>query len=325
MLFFQFAAVDDAGSSVVDTREVGPRIVDPVIAALRTRTARGHVTIAQGGQSLPMPLVGRVESLVNQQPGIGAQCTQIQLAHITQDDVGTRRLQLLPVPGMIDPHHQSETATAACLDPGHSILDDHGTLRGHTESTRRLEEHRRIRLAGQTLIRGHQAVNDHIKRRLQARGLQQSLRVTAGCDEAHGDAAAAQTFQQRHGSGINTDTITGQRGQEQVIFTGPQSGDRPGIRSVPRAAGGKPDAAGGHKGADAVFAAASVHVKPVVPVGVERWRIRSHSGSGVGQDGVEELLPGRRMHAGSPGNDPVHVEQHRIIGQSGEMIRRQGR
>ena len=116
---------------------------------------------------------------------------------------------MLPVPGVVDSYHQSETAGVSCLDPGHGILDDHGTLRGYAESTCRLEEHRRIRFAGQTLICGHQAVNDHIKCRLQARGLQQSLRVTAGCDEAHGDAAAAQAFQQRHGSGIDIDTVTG--------------------------------------------------------------------------------------------------------------------
>lgn len=149
-----------------------------------------------------MLLVGWVESLVDQQPGIGARCTQIQLADTTQDDVGARRVQLLLVPGVVDSYHQSETAGVSCLDPG-GILDDHGTLRGYAESTCRLEEHRRIRFAGQTLICGHQAVNDHIKCRIQARGLQQSLRVTTGCDEAHGGCRragvpAAPQFRDRH-------------------------------------------------------------------------------------------------------------------------------
>ncbi|WCI07643.1 hypothetical protein PJ267_12460 [Arthrobacter sp. OVS8] len=65
-----------------------------------------------------MAFVRRVEALVDQQPGVGDDESDIKLAEIFDDDVGARRLQRFPAPVPVYANDKPEAAAPPGFHPG---------------------------------------------------------------------------------------------------------------------------------------------------------------------------------------------------------------
>jgi hypothetical protein len=107
--------------------------------------------------------MGRVHAVIDQEPRLGQDQADIELADIVQDDVGTCSFEGCAPVRPIYPHDQTESPRPCCLDAGGCIINHGRPCRRHPDFPRGIEQGRRIRFPRQLQLRGRGPVHDQIK------------------------------------------------------------------------------------------------------------------------------------------------------------------
>lgn len=261
--------------------------MNSVVRVLRPRTPGGHVAVPKNGQCFTVALMGRIETVICQHPGVDAGHPEVKLSDVTKDDVSTRGFELIRVPCPVNADHQSEPAPARGLDAGGGIFDDCRMAGFGPQPARRFEKQRRIRFARQGLIGGNLAVDDDVELPNQTRLGQQCAGVAARGDQANGNPCRVQPGQHRYRPRIGAHALALRRRKEQGVLAGSQSVDRPNVGSVVGPARGNLSSAGGQEGHDPVLALTSIDVQPIVGVDIERVPSWMPFETGVLKDVVE--------------------------------------
>ncbi|SIM49833.1 Uncharacterised protein [Mycobacteroides abscessus subsp. abscessus] len=301
--------------------------MDPVVPVLGAGPAHPHVPVGQGQQGLAVGLVLGVEAAVDQLPGVGAVQAEVQLGDVVVHDVGPGLLQIGPVPVPVDPDDQPEAPGLAGLHPGDRILDDHGVGGVHLQGAGGGQEHVRGGLAGDAVLQGVAAVDDDGEEVLQPGRGQHGAGVAGGGDQGDAGAALLHAAGEVHGAAEGLHAVLIQLGLEVVVLQGGLPVHGPGAGGIALGALGQGGPAGGQQLAHPVLAGAPVHVGPVVPrdgelptVDILGAAALGRLQAGIGQDRVEQLLPGGGVHRGGVGDHPVHVEDDGLLGtQHGEL------
>ena len=244
VLFFNTPLVDVADQAVVHPCQVGTRVVRSVIRVLRSGTASDHVSVAQCGQGLPVSLVGRIESVIDEHPRVGGRAAEVQFAGIVEYDIRTRGLKLVAVALTVDSHDEPKSTAMSGLDPGNRVFDHSGMCGPHAQPSGRLEEHGRIGLTGQSELHRDLTVHDGVEHFRQLGGCEHLAGIATGGDEGDGNTGIAQTAQQRCRPRVGAQSLLLQFGQKQVILTGCQPGDSPRLGGIFEVAGIKVHPAG---------------------------------------------------------------------------------
>ena len=110
--------------------------------------------------------MSRVETLVDQQPWVGPQQSQVELGDVLEHQARAGRLQRITMTGAVDTDDQRETPAVGGLNAGHGVLHHHRPSRPNPETARRLEEHRRVRLAVKTEVARQATIDHHVEQAL---------------------------------------------------------------------------------------------------------------------------------------------------------------
>ena len=177
-----------------------------------------------------MAFVRRVEALVDQQPRVGDDEADIQLAEIFDDDVGARRFQRIPAPVPVDADHQPEAAAPPGFHPGDGVLDDHGPGGRDLQPAHRFQRQRGGRLARDVAVQGRLPVDDVVEGVREPGGGQQRAGVPGGGGQHHGDPAGLQPAEQVRGAGEGPDRVGAEQFLEQFVLAcrEPEGGPLPG-------------------------------------------------------------------------------------------------
>ena len=221
--------------------------------------------------------------------------------------------------GAIDPDHEPDPTPRARLHARERILD-HRSRRGvHPETPSGLDEHRRIRFAGQAELIEVGAVDRDREEVPDSRRVQDLGHVPARGDRRRPDAACLQLADQGHGRGVRLHAVPADVLEEHLVLPIRQPADGLPIRRVVRVALGQLDASRSEEAPHAVEPTLAVDVPAVVLVGVERHERFRRAIGALAQVLVEQPLPRLRVHGRGVGDDAVHVEDHGadLLGQDG--------
>ena len=242
-----------------------------------------------------------------------------ELGEIGNHHVGAGGPQGVRVAGAIDPDHEPEPTPRAGLHARERVLD-HRRRRGvDPETPSGLDEHRRIRLAGQAELIEVGAV-DRDREEVPESGRVQDLgHVPARGDRRRPYAACLQLADQGHGRRVRLHAVPAEVLEEHLVLPIPQPADGLPIRRIVRVALGQLDASRGEEAPHAVEPTLAVDVPAVVLVGIERHERFAGAIGALAQVVVEQPLPGLGVDGRGVGDDAVHVEDHGadLLGKDG--------
>ena len=139
---------------------------------------------------------------------MGPNClsTYFNLPQILHNNVGTGRLQPLPIVPSVDTDHATEATVATGDHPGHGVLDHNGVLRWDPQTRRRLEKDGRVGFAGETDTKAVVAVDDCVENRsVDAGRSQHRRRIPARGDQGHPDPGSPKLTDQFQSRPIGLD------------------------------------------------------------------------------------------------------------------------
>ena len=157
------------------------------------------------------------------------------------------------------------------------------------------------------------SVHPRVEQLRDARRLEHRRAVVAGGHDRGLDLLRPQRAHQRDRRFIDLDAALLQVLQEILVLQIAQRVHALRVGTVVGRAERQFDPARLEKGCHAVVARLAVDVAPVVGVDVEGDEGFARLGGALLEKLVEQLFPGRGMHARGPGQHPVEVEQNRVV------------
>ena len=166
-------AVDRAGEAIVDTRQVGPRIVGPIVGRPEPGAAGSDITVGQRPQRLPAALGAAARSRAGvvgelHVPGASAARIEAELSEVGHHHVRTRVPESPGRAQAVHAHNQSEPAVPARFDTGKRIFDHHRPVGIDTEPGGRFQVGGWVRLAGKAHRRGDATVDRAVEQAAHA-------------------------------------------------------------------------------------------------------------------------------------------------------------
>ena len=219
--------------------------------------------------------------------------------------------QAVSVSDAVDPDDAGETARAPGRDAGERVLEHRRLLGSDAERPGGGEERVRGRFSLQVLALRHDAVDAHVEERLDPGGGQDVAAVGARRDYGEPQRGVARGLEVAHGALVGLHSLLPDQLEDELVLAVPEPGDRLRVRWVVGVSLRELDPPRGEEGANAVRSRLAVDVLAVVRGAVERRLRLAGPGTPLAQVSVEHLLPRRRVHDRSPGQNAVEVEQAR--------------
>ena len=269
MLGLHSGVAEAGGEPVVDTREVGARVVHAVVAGLGCGAAGREVAVGEGAQRLTVSFVGRVKPDEGQPRRVAASRAEVELAEVADHHIGARCDQPSALAATVDANHEAEPAAAAGLDARGGVFD-HDCLGGrYAEPPGRFDEHRRVGLTGKLEVGGVSAVDDRVEHARHARRREHHRRVAARGNEREPNTAGAQPVEQLDRGWEGPDAVTSGELNEQPVLAFREAMDAERVGTVIKLALRYRDVACREEAAHAVFAVAAVDEAAIVAVRIE--------------------------------------------------------
>ena len=240
------------------------------------------------------------------------------MRQIGHHDIGAGIAQRLRVPAAIDADDAAESAGAPGLDAGDRVLHDDGTRRFRPEAPCRLQKSIRRRLALELEAGDVRPVHSRVEQLRDTRRLEHRRAVVAGGHDGGLDLLRPEFAHQRDRRFIGLDAVLLQVLQEIPVLQIAQRVHALHVGAVFGCAQRQFDPARLEEGCHAVVARLAVDVARVVGVDIKGDERFARLGGALLEKTVEQLFPGRGMHARRLGQHPVEIEQNRVVVPRGE-------
>ncbi len=236
-----------------------------------------------------------------------------QLVEIAKYHVGTVGGESLASPAAIDADDETEPAGLACLHTGDGVLE-HDRLGGRdTQQLGRLQEGVGRRLPSEVPLRRLPAGDAGVEPVDEAHSAQDGIAVLAGRYHRDAFASTAHRVEQRDGVVKDGNALFLERGEEVAVLSVAEAAHRRRVGDVGRLAAGQRNTAGLQEAGDAVVAPLAVDVPDIVRPDVEGLEGLPMLRRPVEEELVEERLPRLRVHRRSLRDDPVEIEEERVV------------